>query len=121
MKKCCSCSRILKDFNSESQRINKIDGKTLVGKNLVFADESGKEHKLKIVGVYNTSDPIFTGNQILIPRNSLIEFNNEVIANAKGSTSITSDKAYKILVDDAKNLEVYNPRFPHIANRIQWT
>lgn len=95
----------LKDFNSESQRINKIDGKTLVGKNLVFADESGKEHKLKIVGVYNTSDPIFTGNQILIPRNSLIEFNNEVIANAKGMASITSDKAYKILVDDAKNLE----------------
>lgn len=91
---------VLKDFNSESQRINKIDGK-----NLVFADESGKKHKLKIVGVYNTSDPIFTGNQILIPRNSLIEFNNEVIANAKGSTSITSDKAYKILVDDAKNLE----------------
>lgn len=76
-----------------------------MGKNLVFADESGKEHKLKIVGVYNTSDPIFTGNQILIPRNSLIEFNNEVIANAKGSTSITSDKAYKILVDDAINLE----------------
>lgn len=72
---------VLKDFNSESQRINKI------------------------VGVYNTSDPIFTGNQILIPRNSLIKFNNEVIANAKGSTSITSDKAYKILVDDAKNLE----------------
>ena len=96
---------VLKDFNSESQRINKIDGKTLVGKNLVFADESGREHKLKIVGVYNTSDPIFTGNQILIPRNSLIEFNNEVIANAKGSTSITSDKAYKILIDDAKNLE----------------
>ena len=96
---------VLKDFNSESQRINKIDGKTLVGKNLIFADESGKEHKLKIVGVYNTSDPIFTGNQILIPRNSLIKFNNEVIANAKGSTSITSDKAYKILVDDAKNLE----------------
>lgn len=91
---------VLKDFNSESQRINKIDGK-----NLVFADESGKEHKFKIVGVYNTSDPIFTGNQILIPRNSLIKFNNEVIANAKGSTSITSDKAYKILVDDAKNLE----------------
>mgnify|MGYP000311534988 FL=1 len=27
---------VLKDFNSESQRINKIDGKTLVGKNLVF-------------------------------------------------------------------------------------
>lgn len=76
-----------------------------MGKNLIFADESGKEHKLKIVGVYNTSDPIFTGNQILIPRNSLIKFNNEVIANAKGSTSITSDKAYKILVDDAKNLE----------------
>lgn len=96
---------VLKDFNSESQRINKIDGKTLVGKNLIFADESGKEHKLKIVGVYNTSDPIFTGNQILIPRNSLIKFNNEVIANAKGSASITSDKAYKILVDDAKNLE----------------
>lgn len=96
---------VLKDFNSKSQRINKIDGKTLVGKNLVFADESGKEHKLKIVGVYNTSDPIFSGNQILIPRNSLIEFNNEVIANAKGMASITSDKAYKILVDDAKNLE----------------
>ena len=89
----------------ESQRINKIEGKTLVGKNLVFADESGNEHKFKIVGVYNTSDPIFTGNQILVPRNSLIKFNNEVIANAKGMTSITSDKAYKILVDDAKNLE----------------
>lgn len=91
---------VLKDFNNESQRINKIDGK-----NLIFADESGKEHKLKIVGVYNTSDPIFTGDQILIPRNSLIEFNNEVIASAKGMASITSDKAYKILVDDAKNLE----------------
>ena len=73
-----------------------------MGKNLVFADESGKEHKIKIVGVYNTSDPIFTGNQILIPCSNLIKFNNEVIANAKGAISITSDKAYKILVDDAK-------------------
>lgn len=96
---------VLKDFNSESQKNNKIDGKTLVGKNLVFADESGNEYKLEIVGVYNASDPIFTNNQILVPRNSLIKFNNEVLKNATGMTSITSDKAYKILVDDAKNLE----------------
>lgn len=96
---------VLKDFNNESQRINKIDGKTLVGKNLVFVDESGNEHKLRIVGVYNASDPIFVKNEILVSRNSLFKFNNEVIENAKGVASITSDKAYKILIDDAKNLE----------------
>lgn len=96
---------VLKDFNDESQRINKIYGKTLVGKNLVFVDESGNKHKLQIVGVYNASDPIFLKNEILVSRNSLIKFNDEVIQSAKGVASITSDKAYKILVDDAKNLE----------------
>ena len=97
---------VLKDFNSESQRINKIDGKTLVGKNLVFADESGKEHKLKIVGVYNTSDPIFTGNQILIPRNSLIKFNNEVIFYGENEDNDYIIKNIK-LASDGSSFDLY--------------
>lgn len=95
----------ISDFNESEHKIVEIDGGDLIGKTLVFRDECNNEHRAKIVGTYDTSDPIFTGKEILIPRQDLLDYNEAVLNSSQGYASISSDKSYKILIDDAKNTD----------------
>lgn len=64
----------ISDFNESKHIINEVSGSDLIGKTLEFADEFQNLHKLKIVGAYNASDPIFQSGEVLIPQKELLEF-----------------------------------------------
>lgn len=84
-----------KDFNEEESRINTIFGKDLIGKTLEFSDITGNSHKLNIVGCYNSTDPIFSGNQILIPRSELLKY----------SEKLTKDKCYIAVIKHGASVD----------------
>lgn len=96
----------IRDFNPEDNRIYDISGESLIGKTLVFIDECENSHKVKVIGAYSTSDPLYSGAQILIPQADLNKYTDEVLKNASsGGLSISSDKSYIILIDNAENTE----------------
>lgn len=94
------------DFNKDTKIFNTITGKDLIGKTLVIKDASGNTHKLEVVGAYNASDPIFSGKEILVPREQLLNYGDMYLNSRQGEIAVNSeDKAYIILVDNAKNTE----------------
>lgn len=94
------------DFNKDTKIFNTISGKDLIGKTLVIKDDSGNTHKLEVVGAYNASDPIFSGREILVPREQLLNYGDMYLDSRQGEIAVNSeDKAYIILVDNAKNTE----------------
>ena len=96
----------IRDFNPEDNRIYDISGESLIGKTLVFIDECDNSHKVEVVGAYSTSDPLYSDTQILIPQADLNKYTDEVLKNASsGGLSISSDKSYIILIDNAENTE----------------
>lgn len=96
----------IRDFNPEDNRIYDISGESLIGKTLVFIDECDNSHKVEVVGAYSTSDPLYSNTQILIPQADLNKYTDEVLKNASsGGLSISSDKSYIILIDNAENTE----------------
>lgn len=97
--------QMMKDFNESENQINEIDGKSLIGKTLAFSDENQNKINVKVIGAYRTVDPIFSGDEIIIPRTTLIAYNNRVKNNSDIPSSVSDEKEYKILVDDAKNVE----------------
>lgn len=96
----------IRDFNPEDNRIYDISGESLIGKTLVFTDECENSHKVKVVGAYSTSDPLYSNTQILIPQADLNKYTDEVLKNASsGGLSISSEKSYIILIDNAENTD----------------
>ncbi|GEM_PF-114102 len=96
----------IRDFNPEDNRIYDISGESLIGKTLIFTDECENSHKVKVVGAYSTSDPLYSNTQILIPQADLNKYTDEVLKNASsGGLSISSDKSYIILIDNAENTD----------------
>lgn len=66
-----------KDFNEEKSRIDTIIGKSLIGKSLKFSDIRGNAYNVKVVGCYNSTDPMFDKNQILLSRTELLKYNEK--------------------------------------------
>lgn len=95
-----------KDFNKAEKKINKIEGRDLIGKTLDISDGAGNTHKLEVVGAYNASDPIFSGEEILVPKAQLLNYNEMYSSNRSGEKSMDSeDTAYIVVVDNANNTE----------------
>lgn len=96
----------IRDFNPIDNKIYDISGESLIGKTLVFVDECENSHEVKVVGAYSKSDPLYSNTQILIPQADLNKYTDEVLKNASsGGLSISSDKSYIILIDNAENTE----------------
>lgn len=96
----------IRDFNPIDNKIYDISGESLIGKTLVFVDECENSHEVKVVGAYSTSDPLYSNTQILIPQADLNKYTDEVLKNASsGGLSISSDKSYIILIDNAENTD----------------
>lgn len=96
----------IRDYNPKDNVINDISGESLIGKTLTFSDECGNLRKVKVVGAYSTSDPLYLETYILIPQIDLNKYNDEVLQNnSSGGLSISSDKSYIILTDNAENTE----------------
>lgn len=62
-------------------------------------DMSGHTHKLKVVGAYNTADPLFSGTQFIIPQRELHRFAQqcELITDKMQERYVVIADNYKIL------------------------
>lgn len=97
---------LIKDYNESEGKINTINGEDLVGKILEFKDEVAVVHKLKIVGSYDTTDPIFSKDEILIPRTELLKYNDVVLSSSENSMpTISNDKSYIVVIDSPSNVD----------------
>ena len=88
------------DYNEAKKQTAQIDGTKLIGKELLMQDMSGHTHKLKVVGAYNTADPLFSGTQFIIPQRELHRFAQQC--------ELITDKMqerYVVIADNYKNLD----------------
>lgn len=108
----------IKDYNSADGKFYQIEGETLIGKTLVFADECDNAHKVTVVGAYSTVDPIFSGDEILIPQADLLEYDEKVIKDSLGTASIRGGKNYIILFESARSAENAMEEISKINNRV---
>ena len=81
-----------------------IPGKNLLNKSLVFTDICNNSHKVKVVGVYSSTDPLYSEKQILIPQNDLNKYTDKILANTT-TGDLSKNKSYIILVDSADNVD----------------
>lgn len=96
----------IKDSDVVTKKITKIDGKDLIGKTLEFECAGGGEYKAKVIGVYNTSDPFFTGYQIIVPQNDLLKINeakNQMWIDMKMTSNVKIN--YLISIDIYKYVD----------------
>lgn len=96
----------IQDFQQQNQKRNEVSGKSLLGEELILEDSFGLSHRLRVIGVYNTANPIFNGRQILIPIDELLHYNgraNEITENQ--AFSLKETLRYGVCVDSYKNVE----------------
>ena len=96
---------LMNDYNEDEHRINEISGEQLIGKTLIIKDECDNTYEFEIVVAYNTTDPIFSGDEIIIPQAELLKCNNKVLTTGEGLVSISADKSYTILIDSVDDME----------------
>ncbi len=97
---------IIKDFNSADNKFYEISGEDLIGKTLEFSYGTENICKVTVVGAYSTADPIFEKNEIIIPRNDLIKYNDDAAENVTSYESgISDDIYYLVSVDSYKNVD----------------
>ena len=101
------------DFNASKGIINSIDGSTLVGKTLKFELPSGMVREFEVIGSYDTTDPIFSGKEILVPQNDLYTFTNEI--SLDNSDYSLYKKEYIVVVDNKNNVEAVCDEIGNIA------
>lgn len=91
----------IKDYDEISGKVRKINGEELVGKTLNFYYGAEDNYYVTVVGAYNTSDSIFSGKEILITQNDLLEINSDMQSNG----FITdSNIYYQVSINSYKNM-----------------
>ncbi|MDD6434232.1 MAG: ABC transporter permease [Ruminococcus bromii] len=110
----------ISDFNESKHIINEVSGSDFIGKTLEFADEFQNLHKLKIVGAYNASDPIFQSGEVLIPQKELLEFDKLLFKTSNGrNISSSFGRSYKILIDNVSNVDFIKNEVTYYCNAFQ--
>jgi hypothetical protein len=89
----------IKDYNENERKFSEINGEDLIGKTLELNVGEDTVFKIKIIGAYSTSDPIFENKEILVPKNDLFKYDAAVSGEYSG------DKSYMIVVDKPENTE----------------
>lgn len=107
----------IRDFDIADNSIHDISGESLLDKTLVFTDECNNSHKAKVVGVYSSTDPLYSGKQILIPQKDLNKYTDEVLENSPtAGMSLSKNKSFIILVDSSDNVEKIIEDVGHLGN-----
>ncbi len=94
----------LKDFSETDNKIEDISGKSLIGKELAFADDFGNLHLIKVIGTYVTVDSYYSNKDIIVPREDLILYNDRQLLSTD-NLSFENDKSYIVQVDNYKNTD----------------
>ena len=70
----CLIPAKFQDYDASEGTIREVDGTTLIGKTLKLKDMTDSVRDFKVIGAYDTTDPIFNGKEILVPRAQLSGF-----------------------------------------------
>lgn len=100
----------IKDYNENERKFSEINGEDLIGKTLELNVGEDTVFKIKIIGAYSTSDPIFENKEILVPKNDLFKYDAAVSGEYSG------DKSYMIVVDKPENTETALQELSDICN-----
>lgn len=92
----------IRDHDETSEKIKTVMGADLIGKTLSLSYGGDKDYKAKIVGVYNTSDCIFTGKEILVPRKDLLKMNKVMVSEGR---ILNSKNYYQVSLNSYKDVE----------------
>lgn len=96
----------IKDYNAQEGIIAEIDGADLISTTLKFEYFPGISRDFEVIGTYDTTDPIFSGKEILVSQKDLIAINDEIIKNPQNSGMlISADKSYIVVIDAKKNVD----------------
>ena len=96
----------IRDFDIADNSIRDVPGKSLLDKTLFFTDECNNSHRAKVVGVYSSTDPLYSEKQILIPQKDLNKYTDEVLENSPTEgMSLSKNKSFIILVDSPNNVD----------------
>ena len=109
-------------YNSSLGIIQETDGATLIGKTLELEDSSGNVNSFEVVGTFDTTDPFFSGKEVLVPREELLEIKDEFLEAMPDSMyedeycAIVVTDSYKHTEDIYKKVEKitnsYRPKLP---------
>lgn len=97
-----------KDYNEAEREINEINGADLVGKTLECVDDAEFVHRLKVVGAYDNSDPIFGADAFVTSRTTLLKYNEamfEKMQKIDENFMKSYDLTYMILTEAPENTE----------------
>lgn len=102
-------------YNSSLGILQDTDGSSLIGKTLECKDRSGNVNSFEVVGTFDTTDPMFRGKEILIPREELWEIKEEFIASMP--KEMVQDKyAAMVVTDSYKNTDEIYAKVEKITN-----
>lgn len=102
------------DYDSESGYVSDVDGTTLVGKTLHLKDMTDTVREFKIVGTFDTTDPIFRGKEILIPRAQLSEYQDAIVEAFPDRYQ--KESSYIVVTDSPKSTEEVYAKVEKITN-----
>lgn len=91
----------IKDYDATSGKVTKMNGESLIGSTLSFSYGTENSYDVTVIGTYNTADSIFSGKEILIPKNDLLEINSDM----QSSLTSYSDICYQVSINSYKNME----------------
>ncbi|MBQ2687860.1 MAG: ABC transporter permease [Clostridia bacterium] len=91
-------------YNPSLGVVQETDGSTLIGKTLEFEDRSGNTNSFEVVGTFDTLDPMFTGKEVLVPREELLEIKDEFLEAMPEGMYKTVYSAI-VVTDSYKNTE----------------
>lgn len=105
----------LKDFNESNNKIEDILGQSLIGKELTFTDDLGNLHLIKVVGTYVNFDSLYSNKDIIVPRENLIFYNDELL-HTEDNISLANNKSYIVQIDNYKNTDNVFEEVSKISN-----
>ncbi len=102
-------------YNPSLGVIQEVDGATLIGKTLEFEDSSGNVNSFEVVGTYDTTDPFFSGKEVIVPREELLEIKDEFL-EAMPNGMYEDEYCAIVVTDSHKHTEEIYAKIEKITN-----
>lgn len=102
-------------YNPSLGIIQETDGSALIGKTLELEDRSGNVNRFEVVGTFDTTDPFFSGKEVLVPREELLEIKDEFL-EAMPDGMYEDEYSAIVVTDSHKHTEEIYKKVEKITN-----
>lgn len=102
-------------YNPSLSIIQETDGSDLIGKTLELEDRSGNVNRFEVVGTFDTTDPFFSGKEVLVPREELLEIKDEFL-EAMPDGMYEDEYSAIVVTDSHKHTEEIYKKVEKITN-----